>query len=164
MIAADLEKTRSGIVVVGNETARVCQKAAQEAKKHPDACVCAAAGWSNRFGVFMGNGPMKTYLQMQGVPLKKLVTPVDPLAPFRTNGEMLTFVKTISLYDSPEEERAITVVVRWWHAPRAYLLLKARLRKAPYPYSIRMVLAPSYLHWRMFVEPLALARNVPDYF
>ncbi len=161
VVSADLRRQGS-TVVVGPETARVCRKAAALLEAHPNAALCVPAGYSSRFGVSMGSGPVKQYLTSTcGVDSAKVAAPTFENAPFTTNGEMITFVDF--LYKHNDRAPRITVVVRSWHAPRALALLKARLRGSIVrPERIDVVPVQSKDHLGMLLEPLRWVKNIPN--
>lgn len=162
VVAADVRQTSHGTVVVGKETARVCIRAAEVARKHPEAFVCVPAGWSKRYRVYVGQGPMKTYLEFQRVPAERIVAPVDLRSPFRTIGEMRTFAKTLCRCRAEGEAQKVTVVVRWWHAPRALVLLLRVLHKNKLGARVTVVPVWTFFDWTMCLEPLRWIRNIPD--
>ncbi len=160
VVAADLKRDK-GTVAVGPETARVLRKAAKEAKAIPGARLCMTAGRSPRYNVSMGSGPMRTYLQETCGIESGIVTPSGTDAPFTTNGEMMVFADM--LFKRPERRPHIRLVVRWWHAPRARALLKARLREnAVRVESISVVPVWSLDLLGIVREPLAWLKNIPN--
>lgn len=157
VMAADLVHDTDQ-VIVGPETARVCDRAADEWHQTPGAYVCATAGRSGRFGVYMGNGPMRTYLYKSGcVPSSCLITPIDPQTPFTTDGEVQTFVNVVHLYD--DHHPRIRVVVREWHAPRTRKLLERRLRESGITaFELDVIPVPSHAVFDRFItEPIKRA-------
>ncbi|MES2668705.1 MAG: ElyC/SanA/YdcF family protein [Patescibacteria group bacterium] len=114
-------------VVLGPETKRVSVKAYTVAEERPNALIYATAGWSEKFRVVM-NEVMADYLVELGINPYRLQTPVATA--FNTNGEMAALVKDLFPILSTEGTVTIHLVCRWWHLPRASLLLRARLRQA----------------------------------
>lgn len=161
LVGADLRR-RGTQVVVGPETARVCKKTAEEARKRPDARICVPAGWSPRYEVAMGDGPVRSYLTKEcDVENSRIVTPVYGNA-FTTNGEMTTFANYLNRIN--DRRPRIVVVVRYWHAPRALMLLTARLKhEAIRPEEIETVLVNSSDVIGVVREPIAWLKNIPNF-
>ena len=149
---------------VGPHGVGLCCTAAKVAKKMPLAYVCVPAGWSPRHNLFMGNGPVRRRLESFGVPSLQLITPIIKEMEYNTNGEMQTFVEMLRLYPRRKGERIhITLVVRWWHGPRARALLKARLGREHGPEAtIRVVKVPSLDVLGMMKEPFAWTKNASN--
>ena len=158
VVAADLAYDRNGNVVVGKETARVCRKAAEIARIHPDALVCATAGYSPKYKVDMGSGPMRRELQALGISPDRIRTPVA--REFNTNGEMEIFVETMEIETLWIDNYDVFLVARWPHMFRSWLLLRATLGENLWVLSrVQCVFVPSWWLFGFFYEPLALAKN-----
>lgn len=146
-------------VHAGPETERVCKKAAELASIRPRALVYATAGHSPRYKVLMGRGPMKQALSNYGVALERIETP--DAATFDTDGEVLAFAGALPFLKEPDLMFTTYLVCRWWHLPRAWLLLRARLEVAE---RARTTIVPVPV-WTfadpvgMLREPLAWVKN-----
>lgn len=150
--------TNPNMVVVGPETARVLRKAARRAQKVPDATVCATAGWSEKYQVTMGQGPMRDYLIKLQVPRKRIETPIATA--FNTDGEMQKLVELL-LDLEVEDDCIVDLVCRWWHLPRAYLNLRARLGPSLTD-TVRINAIPVWMSFDllgMAIEPGAWIKN-----
>lgn len=118
----------SRIVVVGPETARVCDTAVTCFAKLEEAKLVITAGHSERFDVIMGAGPMRSYLVTKyEIAANQICTPIAK--EFNTNGEMdsLAHLMREQLMTSPEDTFEIWLAASWWHLLRAWALLHARL-------------------------------------
>lgn len=138
-------------VVPGKETARACRKAARVAKRIDGSVVYLTAGWSPRFEAWM-NVSMGRCIREEGVPESRILTP--KATAFNTNGEMEALVAALP------EDSTVHLVCRWWHLPRAWMLLRARLRNAGKRARVRPV--PVWTFWDplgMLLEPLAWVKN-----
>lgn len=143
------------MVVVGSETARVLRKAARRAERFPDAIVCVTAGWSDEFRVTMGRGPMCDYLKKLGVPGSRIL--LKDATVFNTNGEMESFAQILLRIGCTDAD----LVCRWWHLPRAWILLRARLGQTGRE-QVRIKLVPVWVSFDplgMVQEPLAWFKN-----
>ncbi len=72
----------------------------------------------------MGRGPMREYLIKLRVPRARIAAPIATI--FSTDGEMQKLVELL-LDLEVEDDCIVDLVCRWWHLPRAYLNLRARL-------------------------------------
>ena len=133
-------------VRAGPETARVCDTAIELALEFPDATVIATAGYSHAYKVALGNGPMRQYLRRHGIRHARICTPEAQA--FDTNGEMEELAKHL------HEGDVAHLVCRWWHLPRAWLLLRARLGKERRK-EIKIRPVPVWT----FHDPLGMARE-----
>lgn len=164
VVAADLKRdhTEEEKPRLGPETVRVCEAAIRAYSEETDAVIFPAVGWSKRDQLLMGHDLMRPYFLRAGVPRERVRTHTRRDYPFTTNGEMRALADFFLHFAEGKGE--IVVVVRWWHAPRALLLLKTRLReKGIRPDRIRVVRVwscdPSLLS-----EPLRWFWNIPNYF
>ncbi len=158
ILSADL-KRQDGIVCVGPETANICAAAARAARHDSAALLCAPAGWSTRYGVHMGDGPVRAHLRdALHIDTHRIATPPSNGERCNTNGEMETFARLLFRRDS---RPAITVFVRHWHAPRALRLLQARLDAyAIRPTNVTVVRVDSNIVFDRMLEPLKLLNEV----
>lgn len=169
VVAADLMKiasAESDNVRVGPETARVCEKAVEVARDRPDAIVHANAGLSPKFQVIMGLGPMRRFLIESGLPPERLETPVAGV--FNTDGEAARLVADLFSLDGAQDDTfTIHLVCRWWHLPRARLLLRARIGRERLHDQVWIRLVPVWTFADpigMLREPLAWIKNLPNFF
>lgn len=166
VVAADLERSPKGNVIVGYETARVCNMAARLYRTLPDAYIVATAGVSPKFNVPMGDGPMRTYLERSDVPAHRIYTPLADS--FRTAGEMQTLTRFMweKIQKNPDDTFEIYLVARWWHYPRARLLLRSKLepwQRTQVTVRAVPVRSTQFLN-ELPREILAFVRNIPDLF
>ncbi len=162
VIAAGLTRSNNEITV-DRATARVCDAAATLWERNPGAYICAPASWSAKYRVYMGHGPMRTYLQKVGrIPASCLITRENRDVSCTTNGEMRAFAK--ALLHLGDHRPHIHLVVRHWHAPRALRLLNARLKeRSIVPESLTLVPVKSFAPFEHYVrEPLAWLKNLPN--
>lgn len=122
VVAAGLREDR-GRVVGDTETKRVCEAAAKLAGTNESALVYATAGFSNKYGVTMGEGPMKGELLSLGIQEWRIRTPKADS--FDTDGEMRALVESIPW--NQVDVLRLSLVCRWWHMPRAWTLLQSNL-------------------------------------
>ncbi|MDB5266088.1 MAG: hypothetical protein JWM39_801 [Parcubacteria group bacterium] len=150
------------MVVVGPDTARVCRAAARRYDElSENAELVVTAGFSEKFKVTMGNGPMYRYLRRTcRIDMDRVY--MRTAGDFNTNGEM----KALASYledlqcESPDDTFEIHLAASWWHWLRAYATLTARLKDTDLKVTkIHAVLAPSWSP-AMFLEPLAWAKNI----
>lgn len=161
VVCADLAR-RGTAVVPGPETARVARQAAAASIVRPDARICIPAGYSRRFSVSAGE-VVRAYLAKEcGVEGARIVAPTYKNHPFTTNGEMLTFAEY--LFKANDTRPRITLVARWWHAPRARRLLRARLAdNAIRPIRVEVLPVRSLDVFGMARETLAWAKNARNF-
>lgn len=122
-VAFDLSRA-GGKVVVGRETNESCRVASELTLLDPDGCFVATAGnaqrcWDN---VYMAQC-MKDVALGLGVPEERIIIGRGPT--FNTDGEM----RELARIAQEQNAQSICIIVKWWHAPRAYLLATYRLRK-----------------------------------
>ncbi len=127
-VAADL-CYEGGKVVVGSETARVCDAALQVVRTSPISEIrtptyLLPAGFSPKYNVVMGEGPMRDYLLGKFTRKERFIES-RAAAEFNTDGEMVEVAKYVKefLRDSTLKMQLV-IVVRRFHAKRtrAYLL------------------------------------------
>lgn len=164
VVAADLKRDKKDEEKprLGPETVRVCDAAVRAYSKEADAVIFPAVGWSKRDRLLMGHDLMRPYFLGAGIPSSRIRTHTKRDYPFTTNGEMRAFADFFASF--AESEADIVVAVRWWHAPRALLLLRTRLlEKAIRPARVRVVPVGS-MSILMLTEPLRWLWNIPNYF
>ena len=163
VVAADLkrDKKEEKKPELGPETVRVCEAAVHAYTREKDAVIFPAAGWSKRDRLLMGHDLMRPYFLRAGVPKTRIRTHTRRDYPFTTNGEMRALADFFENFAEGKGE--IVVVVRWWHALRALLLLWTRLREKKIRARIRVVLVGSASVY-MLTEPFRWLWNIPNYF
>lgn len=161
-VAADLAVDPKGRVIIGWETAAVLSQTSELFRADESAQVIVTAGWSDRFRVRMGAGPMTECLQLYRIPGAAIR--LHEAGAFNTNGEMEAVAEFLrsEMKGKTEDTHTLHLVVRWFHAPRAYLLLRARLepwQREVVRIQVRLVHSGD---WRSIIrEPFAFARNLP---
>lgn len=124
-VACDLDKSRSGRIIVGRETAESCDKAQEYIKgrllgRSFDYVITPAAGKpkSSQWNGVVMSEIMKSYLINQGVPSDHLF----PLTAqtFDTRGEAKAVVQYLEQHP---EIHVVVICVKWWHAHRCWVML-----------------------------------------
>ena len=108
---------------------------------------------------------MRQYLVTHGTQELWIRTPVAET--FDTDGEMASLVRDLRERSmSPEDTFTIYLVARWWHLPRACLLLRARLRKSFLDKRTQIRAVPVWTFhdpMGMLREPFAWVKNVQNF-
>jgi len=132
IVAGGLKPMRDGSVELGKDTRQTCDKALEIAEQDKRALIAITAGEAPRHGdVWMGL-MMSDYVHFhQKFESRRMF--VSKASEFNTYGEMLKLARMIA-----EEEDAlrmkrnmlrIILIVKWWHAPRAWFLCRHHLKK-----------------------------------
>ncbi len=157
VVACDLARNESGKVIIGPETKIACDRAVEIARKLPDYLVfltagCASEKWDE---VWMAD-TMNEYIRTQG----DIHCWIGKASSFNTDGEMRMLADMIipSRYKSLLPVEEVILAVKWWHAPRSWLLCKYRLHKAGLKIPVSISSCPSNASWAM------IAREIPAIF
>lgn len=139
-VAADLiqDPPPNGPVKVGPETARVCDRAIEVAREQA-APIILTAGFSPHFRCFMGDGPMHDYLLKKKFSAERIY--IFGASEFTTQGEAEACASFLAIH--ADEYDTVYIVCRWWHMPRALLLLRRYLRELKLRQTVVSVPVPS---------------------
>lgn len=153
--------------VADRTTAVICLKAAELARERPLAQICLAAGRRPHDGV-SGQRVMHGFLTQAGVPPRQLSLLETKGCSFRTLGEMQAFARMLhaeaKLSRTPPQNE-VAVIARWWHLPRACLLLRKQLGGLARYTRIELVGLPDWTLYDLCVyEPAAWVRNARQMF
>jgi hypothetical protein len=159
IVPFDLAKDASGQIVVGRETQIACDKAIRLFEKEPrDSLIVAMAGhagskWNN---VWMAKVIKDYVCYATGGSVKFLSGKADT---FNTSGEMKALARAAALGTEQFGNGTfdITLVVKWWHAPRARFLCRFWLRRFMVRAKVSVQTCESHVHWQTIVKEFCLA-------
>jgi hypothetical protein len=146
IVAADLARDTDGKIIVGPETQIACDRAIKllSSSKNPPPDIIATAGKAGRsFDYACMSDVIGAYIKThlyRGYCAHR----------FNTSGEMQELAMQIEYQHNYKDLRVtgITLTVKWWHAPRAWLLCKYWLRKYALEIPVSISWCPTKVGWK----------------
>ncbi len=145
-VAFDLSRDSCGVVGVGPGTARACLEASLLARDDRQGVFVATAGtaqekWDSVHMAFY----MKQYVT-RILPPEKIITGHG--LTFNTDGEM----RELARIAGDNNAKNIWIIVKWWHAPRSWMLARYYLSKKGVTVCLKLKLHRIDVGWKCILK------------